>query len=112
MIANVHSIIFIHGCTGDREKNWTSQEKVFWPRDLLSKDVPTARILTWGYDASLFFSVSRDQLLDVTLARDLKTWRKKTVTPVERPIIFVAHGIGGLILEQVRYYVASRVRKT
>ena len=29
------------------------QEKIFWPRDLLPKDFPNARILTFGYDADL-----------------------------------------------------------
>ena len=29
------------------------KDKVFWPRDLLPKDFPSARILTYGYDADL-----------------------------------------------------------
>jgi pimeloyl-ACP methyl ester carboxylesterase len=109
IIPNVCSIIFVHGCTGDREKTWTSQEKVLWPRDFLSKDVPSARILTWGFGAKYVFDrpdqkISYSyglQTIGQALARDIGTWREDTVTPAERPIIFVAHSIGGLVVEQV-----------
>lgn len=110
IIPNVCSIIFVHGCTGDREETWTFQEQVLWPRDFLSKDVPTARILTWGFGAKSFFDRSDRkisynygvQIIGANLTRDIETWREDTVTPAERPIIFVAHSIGGLVVEQVR----------
>lgn len=103
IIANVCSIIFVHGSTGDRDKTWTSQGQVLWPQDLLSKDVPTARVLTWGYDAeNLFSRHGQMQHIGRTLVRDIRFRRKNTVTPAGRPIVFVAHGIGGLVVEQVR----------
>lgn len=109
IIANVCSIIFVHGCTGDREKTWTSQGEVLWPQDLLSKDVPTARILTWGYDAELVFSRPINMpYTGRSLVRDIEVWREDTVTPAERPIIFVAHSIGGLVVEQVRQILCIR----
>ncbi|MCJ1398164.1 hypothetical protein MMC11_001361 [Xylographa trunciseda] len=47
-------IIFVHGLTGNREVTWTHKTNgVFWPKDLLKRDVPTARILTFGYDADV-----------------------------------------------------------
>jgi hypothetical protein len=45
-----HSIVAIHGLDGHREKSWTVNE-VNWLRDLLSTDIPNARIMSWGYDA-------------------------------------------------------------
>ena len=48
------SIVFVHGLGGDRVQTWTvgeEREGVFWPRDLLPKDFPTARILSFGYNA-------------------------------------------------------------
>jgi hypothetical protein len=46
------SLIFVHGLTGDREKTWTAKDATEpWPKTLLPSKVPTARILTFGYDA-------------------------------------------------------------
>ncbi len=47
-----HSIVFIHGLTGDRDKTWTAEDASEpWPKTLLPSKFPTARILTFGYDA-------------------------------------------------------------
>lgn len=47
-----HSIIFVHGLTGDREKTWKTKNAITpWPQTLLPPKVPNARILTYGYDA-------------------------------------------------------------
>lgn len=106
-IANVCSIIFVHGFTGDREETWTAQGKSLWPRDVLSRYVPTARILTWGYGTGFYSKSSekkeRNGLRSIgrTLARNIETWREDTVTPKNHPIIFVAHSIGGIVVEQV-----------
>lgn len=46
----------MHGLFGDPMKTWTYESlrrSVFWPADLLPEDIPTARILTFGYDASI-----------------------------------------------------------
>lgn len=48
------SIVFVHGLTGNRETTWTHKEsKTFWPQTLLARDLPNARILTFGYDADI-----------------------------------------------------------
>ena len=50
--ADVPSIVFIHGLRGDREKTWTATHASEpWPKALLPSKLPTARILTFGYDA-------------------------------------------------------------
>ena len=48
----VVDICFVHGLGGGSLSTWTLNE-VCWPRDLLSTDIPDARILTFGYDASI-----------------------------------------------------------
>lgn len=52
------SIVFVHGLNGHRKASWTSGKitepaSVFWPEKLLAEDCPTARILMYGYDATL-----------------------------------------------------------
>lgn len=32
---------------------WAADDGTLWPRDLLSRDIPKARILTFGYDSSV-----------------------------------------------------------
>lgn len=46
--------MFVHGLTGDREKTWTHPDTSEpWPKTLLPSKLPNARILTFGYDASV-----------------------------------------------------------
>jgi len=52
-------IIFIHGVGGHPFDTWTADKSgTFWPRDILPKDIPYCRILTYGYDKSSSGSVS------------------------------------------------------
>jgi hypothetical protein len=46
-----YSIVAIHGFDGHREKSWTADNGKLWLRDFLPQALPTARILTYGYDA-------------------------------------------------------------
>ncbi|OAA58654.1 hypothetical protein LEL_10876 [Akanthomyces lecanii RCEF 1005] len=73
----VDSVVALHGLNGHREKTWTAENGTNWLRHLLPDDLPRARILCWGYDAN-------------THATDRST---------NRPIIFVAHSLGGLVLK-------------
>jgi hypothetical protein len=51
-------VVFVHGLGGDRMGSWLEpKSKTFWPRDLLVKDLPDARIMTYGYNFAI------DQLL-------------------------------------------------
>ncbi|KAI4924481.1 hypothetical protein J4E85_007596 [Alternaria conjuncta] len=74
----------------------------FWPRDFLLEDFPKARIFTYGYDSSVshFFAgpANSDNILDRgrDLLERLVTQREKVRG---RPIIFVAHSLGGLVVK-------------
>jgi hypothetical protein len=84
MLTNKISIVFVHGLTGNRESTWTDKTaKVFWPKDLLAKDLPKARIITFGYDADIIRGLStagNGTLRDYgkALAEDLAMRRKRT----------------------------------
>ncbi|CAG7849813.1 SubName: Full=Related to kinesin light chain {ECO:0000313/EMBL:CCA76161.1} [Serendipita indica DSM 11827] len=93
-------IIAIHGLQGHREKTWTTDDGVFWLRDLLPSDLSNARVLSYGYDAD---TRSRECVSTQTMSRHAEGFanalsRVRKDAP-RRPIIFVAHDIGGIILK-------------
>jgi len=44
-------IIFIHGLGGHPYETW-SKDDTYWPTQLLPSDIPTARVLSFGYHSS------------------------------------------------------------
>ncbi|KAJ5996037.1 hypothetical protein N7499_007647 [Penicillium canescens] len=95
-------IVFVHGLTGNRETTWTHKKGTCWPQDLLVGDFPAARIMTFGYDvdvAGLSTISSSNRLYDhgQSLAYALVSQRENFPT---RPILFIAHGFGGLVCQQ------------
>ena len=86
MVLKTNSIVFVHGLTGNRENTWTHKESgVFWPEDLLSRDLEKARIVTFGYDANVvntFDMASTSTLRDhgKSLVQDLTRWRLRSRT--------------------------------
>lgn len=94
-------ICFVHGLTGDRESTWTAPgQNAPWPRGLLPSEIKSARILTFGYDAYVLQSLvaSSNRLIDhaTNLLTSLTTNRTKS-NASSRPLIFIAHSLGGLI---------------
>ena len=79
-----------------------------WLRDALPYDLcheighyPMARIMTHGYDSTVVSSQSIQNLED--LAVSLRNSLLPLVNaPTTKPIVFIAHSLGGLILKQVR----------
>ncbi|KAK4164005.1 hypothetical protein QBC43DRAFT_300695 [Cladorrhinum sp. PSN259] len=100
-------IVAIHGLNGHRDKTWTASNGVHWLRDLLPNDIPHARIFCWGYDANTHATsrVSCQYLYNHarTLISDLSRKRKLSDS-MERPIIFVAHSLGGIVLKSALIY--------
>lgn len=102
------SIICIHDLGGHRERTWettkesSTEQSVLWPRDLLPRCIPHARVMTFGYDSEvpsvrylmqrIMYSKSKIMLSHLKEARNTKE-------ATHRPIIFLAHGLGGLIVK-------------
>lgn len=97
-------VCFIHGLTGDRRRTWTPNEQNEpWPRTLLPTFISKARILTYGYDAYAIRKsvLSNNRAIDhaTNLLHDLTTDRT-SCNASSRPIIFVAHSLGGLVCKK------------
>ncbi|KAL7272923.1 hypothetical protein RUND412_004244 [Rhizina undulata] len=96
-------IVFIHGLTGDRTATWTASNGVCWPRDLLPKTVPEARVIMFGYDADVanFWNPASQNTVNDhanALVNGLGMLREKDKTS-DRPLIFVVHSLGGLVIQ-------------
>lgn len=101
--------MFIHGLTGKRSKTWTAPGATEpWPKTLLQPSMPEARLITFGYDADVLkFAkpAGQNTVRDngKNLMDDLTGLRYKTKT-LTRPMIFVVHSLGGLVIKSVRKF--------
>jgi len=99
LLTYFHSVVFVHGLQGHPFNTWRSQ-KAMWPQDFLRTDFPTARIFTFGYSSLLDEGTSPSiKGLGQLLLGDLS--RHRDVRINSRPIVFVAHSSGGLIVKSV-----------
>jgi hypothetical protein len=97
----------------DSVEAWTDPETgKLWLRDFLPKAIPVARILTYGYDASAssFYGSGCAQAIQRHangLVVGLQTDRSLEGYG-RRPIIFVCHGLGGVLVKKAIAYSSSR----
>jgi len=98
-------IIAVHGLNGDCDGTWTDPtSRVNWltHESCLRKDIPKARILTFGYNSTTYFSRSdadvRDFASELLAAVSTKRFHRAELA---RPIVFLCHHLGGLVVKQV-----------
>ncbi|KAF4433171.1 hypothetical protein F53441_13772 [Fusarium austroafricanum] len=84
-----------HALDSFKEKNGP----FVWLRDALPLDIPHARILTYGYDTQIIESSSFQNLMDLgrALRVDLEGIYDENHP---RPIAFVGHSLGGLVIKE------------
>lgn len=88
-----------------REERDEASSELFWPADLLCEDYDDLRIMTYGYDShvSHFFTGPANKLnlsqLGEGLLNRLSGERSRSKA-TKRPIIFVAHSLGGLVVKE------------
>ena len=89
-------------------------EDLFWPTTLLAKDIPDARIITWGHpikdsrkesDKETKFGDTEEQKQVIQqctekLVKDIDDTRQEKGL-FKRPIILVGHSVGGTIIARV-----------
>ncbi|KAM5358060.1 hypothetical protein ACJZ2D_015635 [Fusarium nematophilum] len=94
------SIIAITGLDGHAYGSWRGKGNLgrMWLRDFLSKDLPCCRTMIYGYNSKLS-SHGIDMIMDYgrELIEELKKVRN-TEELRQRPLFFVAHSFGGIIL--------------
>ncbi|RYP33538.1 hypothetical protein DL767_004713 [Monosporascus sp. MG133] len=96
----------------DNETSEESPNKVFWPDEYLTQDIPEARVWTYGYNADaiggLFQANNKNSVSQH--GRDFAVRVEREIRN-EDPILFVAHSLGGIIVKDaIRRSDACRAR--
>ncbi|KAH0564767.1 hypothetical protein GP486_001837 [Trichoglossum hirsutum] len=110
-------IVFVHGLGGHPYDTWVGKKKkVFWPVQLLSKDLAkrkeNVRILVYGYNADVYAygggKTSSDRIHNhaQTLVQTLYA-NRSLEDAIERPIVFVCHSLGGIVVKRALQYSRS-----
>ncbi|CAG9999233.1 unnamed protein product [Clonostachys byssicola] len=95
-------IIVIPGLGCNAIGSWrNSKTNKIWIRDFLPQDLPNIRVLLYGYDTTLPGSHSKQSIADLgnSLMETVTAFRSKTQT-LRRPIIFIGHSLGGLLIKE------------
>jgi hypothetical protein len=106
-------IVALHGLNGHWNRTWqATNSAAMWLRDFLPQQIPRARIMSFGYD-SLVLSKSvanvgifAEQLLEALMAQ-----RNGLAYLQSRPIIFVCHSLGGIVVKKVRLSKVDYMRR-
>jgi hypothetical protein len=60
------SVVAVHGLGGHAFHTWTEKQSgKLWLRDFLPSQIPSARIMTYGYDSKVAFSKSDTEINDI-----------------------------------------------
>jgi hypothetical protein len=101
--ADNFSIIAVHGLGGDWEKTWTDDNGALWLRDFLPSQLPPARIMSYGYNSRTAFSKAVTDIDDeAAMLLDRIDGERQSNDQKARPIIFVSHSLGGIVVKKVR----------
>ncbi|EEU47036.1 uncharacterized protein NECHADRAFT_78055 [Fusarium vanettenii 77-13-4] len=94
-------IVFVHGLTGNSDTTWRHENADLpWPEELLARDIRNCKILKYDYNISNINGLGKDLArLAADLLNELVNWRRDNKS--ERPIIFVAHSLGGLLVKRL-----------
>ncbi|KAI0436816.1 Alpha/Beta hydrolase protein [Xylaria telfairii] len=104
-------IVFLHGLRGHPKDTWT-KEGVLWPKELLATDIPASRIFLFGYDTRVV-SISNPAVANTDSHSDAedvcaKLAAERNDIKGDRPIIFIAHSLGGLVAAQILLHGEQR----
>ena len=106
--AHYNSVIAISGLGGHAFGSFKEKgEDYMWLRDALPYDLtsdenkrPLARVMIYGYESKVAESTSVQNLVDLASSFH-NSLLSLAAQPRTRPIIFIAHSLGGLIVKQV-----------
>ncbi|KAF8532917.1 hypothetical protein BDD12DRAFT_535075 [Trichophaea hybrida] len=95
-------LIAVTGLAGHAYGSWKERGgNTMWLRDLVPEDIPTIRVLTYGFNSVLVGSKSTSSIRQFakTFLEDVLNTRE-TSDGKQRPLIFIGHSLGGLIVKE------------
>ncbi|KAG8167584.1 hypothetical protein KVR01_003273 [Diaporthe batatas] len=99
--------IVVSGLASHAYGSWKSRKDHFmWLRDDATWRKPNVRVMLYGYDTALVNSESFQTIenigteLGATLSRVRRMLQQGKVDSRPRPIVFIAHSLGGLVVKQ------------
>ena len=97
-------IVFVHGLTGNAYNTWLHKDtNTHWPSALLKQDISDARVLSFGYDADIvgFWDPASNSRLSNHAEKlvGALVWKRERTNTETRRLLFVAHSLGGLVVE-------------
>lgn len=95
-------VVAVHGLQGDSHQTWTHENGIMWLESILPDKIPYARVMTFGYNSTVAFSSSAAKLEDksIDLINRLSMKRSSVENGSTRPIVFVCHSLGGIIVKK------------
>lgn len=124
-----YSVIAVPGLGSHAIGSWKSpSNNDLWLRDYLPDDVPNIRILLYGYHTSLLGNDYKDSIenLGSRFLESIKAFRADNVCGIKspraiwltlwqadrRPIVFIGHSLGGLLVKEVRLFIYLESHET
>ncbi|KAJ5679285.1 hypothetical protein N7462_007529 [Penicillium macrosclerotiorum] len=103
-----HDIVAVHGIGADPYFSWYTKG-IHWLENekMLPSKFPSARIMTFGYESNWFgedaVRIDLDSVADNLLEEliDARKVRKELIGCPDRPIVFIGHCFGGLVIQKV-----------
>ncbi|KAI1418315.1 hypothetical protein F5Y13DRAFT_176432 [Hypoxylon sp. FL1857] len=80
-----------------------------WIRDTLPKSLPYIRPILYGYDTTLVRSQSFQNIFDLALGLVSQLKANGWASPTCKPLAFLAHSLGGVVLKQAFVSLANRI---
>ncbi|PVH98023.1 hypothetical protein DM02DRAFT_616112, partial [Periconia macrospinosa] len=109
-------IIAVHGLGGHYQKTWTEANGEFWLRDSVPSKLQdsklNSRVFSYGYNSSTAFSKAVTDITDeAAMLLERIRGERKSQSDRLKPIIFIAHSLGGILVKKAMIHAHQRLRE-
>lgn len=85
-----------------KQQDEKHSSEIFWPMDLLQKDFPKARVMTFGYNSNVSAAYAATNQSNIfSHARNLFYALDTKRGASDRRLIFTSHSLGGILVKEI-----------